>query len=479
MPARWMISVVVGLWLLVLSGCAWDGSRPLAETAAPVGVAPTPTLSLTPTFTPVPPPADQARDGEPPLVSATPAPSVAETEESCPATSPSPSLHCDKEVLLAIRDQLRGDRRELLPSWHPYNAVQDFEGVIMGSGDDGGRVVGLEIIGVWSDGKPPLIGVVPPQLSRLPRLERLVLRNNQLWGMMPPELGLLAQLVVLDLADNELTGAIPSELGQLRRLQELNLSGNRLEGAIPLELGQLTQLRNLHLEANQLTGTIPPALGQLTQLRNLHLERNLLEGTIPPALGQLAQLRNLHLERNLLTGTIPAALGQLMQLWELHLEDNRLEGTIPAALGRLPVLEYLGLANNQLTGPVPSGVVTEPCPVAGPSPSLYCDKVVLLSVRDKLRGSLREELLTWHSDNTIEDFEGVSLGGDPRRVTGLEIQGFRSRLGMSQQYPSLPPQLSRLPLLKRLVLRDNGYWGSIPPGTGAAHPATGTGSLEQ
>ena len=82
---RWMISIAVGLWLLMLSGCASEpGGRSLAETAAPVGIAATPALSPTPTFTPVPPPAAQVRAGSPPLASATPVPSMAEAE-SCPA----------------------------------------------------------------------------------------------------------------------------------------------------------------------------------------------------------------------------------------------------------------------------------------------------------------------------------------------------------------------------------------------------------
>lgn len=63
-------------------------------------------------------------------MSATPVPSVAEAE-LCPAAGPFPSLHRDKEVLLAVRDQLWVDHWNLLRTWHPDNAIEDFEGVIL------------------------------------------------------------------------------------------------------------------------------------------------------------------------------------------------------------------------------------------------------------------------------------------------------------------------------------------------------------
>ena len=188
-PARWMISVVVGLWLLVLTGCVSElGGRPLAETAAPVGIAPTPALSPIPTFTPVPPPAAQARAGSPPLASATPVPSMAEAE-SCPASGPSPSLRCDKEVLLALRTRLWGEYGGLR-TWRQANPIEVFEGVSLG--DDPRRVIGLELSG----SRPYLRGVLRHgtsqplrQLSRLPLLQRLVLRKNDLTGSIPRNWG--------------------------------------------------------------------------------------------------------------------------------------------------------------------------------------------------------------------------------------------------------------------------------------------------
>ena len=171
MPHRWHMLPMLGdrtmkrlsmyclpllLCLLVLSGCARErAGRSVAGTAAQAGATSLTVLAPVPTFTPVP---TLALAGDPPLASATP--STAEAVP-CPETGPSPSLHCDKEVLLAVRDRLRGEHRELLRTWRPDNAVQAFEGVTVGSGNGGGRVVGLQWIGWWADPQMRLVGSIP------------------------------------------------------------------------------------------------------------------------------------------------------------------------------------------------------------------------------------------------------------------------------------------------------------------------------
>ncbi len=62
-------------------------------------------------------------------------------------------------------------------------------------------------------------------------------------------------------------------------------------------------------------------------------------------------------------------------------------------------------------------VPTSACPDAGPSPSLTCDKEILLSFRNATEpGHLRTSngwLLfdSWHPDAPLSDFEGVTVGG--------------------------------------------------------------------
>ena len=399
-----MYRLPVLLCLLVLSGCARErDGRSLAETAAQTDATALPVLAPVPTFTPVPPPADQAGAGDPLLVSATPAPSPGEAAP-CPATGPSPSLRCDKELLLAVRDRLRGEHRELLRNWHPDHAVQDFEGVTVSPDLAAPRVVGLQWIGWWTDPQVRLVGSIPPELGRLAHLE------------------------VLDLAGNRLTGSIPEELGQLGQLRELYLNANRLTGPLPAALGQLAQLQSLRLNHNQLTGPIPAELGQATRLRELRLGQNRLTGPIPPWLGRLTALQELYLHANEVTGPIPPELGQLAALRALYLHGNEVTGPIPAELEQRAARHvlFLHLHADEVTENQQGWL--EPCPAVGPSPNLRCDKEVLLAVRDRLRGEHRDLLRTWHRDNHIVDFQGVvvSIGDGWAEVVGLELIGWWS-----------------------------------------------------
>ncbi len=475
------------LCLLVLSGCMSATSSRSLESAEPVGSPPVPALSPIPTFTPSPTAGLRPRDGGQPTTAATLVPAAAEAE-ACPATGPSPSLHCDKEVLLAVRDWLRGEHRELLRSWHPDNSIYNFQGVVVTSGADSPRVVGLQWIGWWADPKLRLAGSLPPALGRLTQLEVLDLAGNELTGPIPEDLGQLGQLRELYLNANKLTGPIPAALGQLAQLQYLRLNNNQLTGSIPLELGQDTQLRELRLGQNRLTGPIPPWLGQLTHLTMLDLGHNELTGPIPAQLGQLGELQELYLHANEVTGPIPVQLGQPSRLRWLNLSHNRLAGPIPTELGQLAALRALYLHANEVTGPIPAELgqraarhelflhlhadeVTEnqqgwsePCPAVGPSPNLRCDKEVLLAVRDRLRGKNQAMLRTWHPDNHIVNFQGVVVrsGDGVAEVAGLAVIGWWSDPEF-RLVGSLPPELSRLPELAFIVLRENGLRGSIPP----------------
>ena len=459
--------------------------------------------------------------------------------EPCPAVGPSPNLRCDKEVLLAVRDRLRGEHRELLHTWHRDNHIEYFQGVGVSIGDgvadvgwlaldwlvvrsrvstgwitapgvepaagfgiyhaarkrvagpdspEWGQLTRLQVLDLAGNA---LTGAVPPALGRLAHVERLDLSGNRLTGPLPAELGTLGQLQELNLSHNRLTGPLPAELGQLGQLGVLALAGNALTGAIPTELGQLRNLQELHLQANKLTGAIPAEMGQIWWLGELRLGHNRLTGSIPEELRQLTHLDMLDLGHNRLTGSIPSFLGQLLGLKELYLHANEFTGPIPAELGQLGRLRRLNVSHNRLTGPIPTELEQrvarhelslhlgadeaarnqtegepEPCPETGPSPSLRCDKEVLLAVRDTLWNERWDRIQTWQPDMGIENFAGVLLGDEPRRVVGLEIVGERPTSSPAFHMGYVPWQLSRLPRLERLVLRGNGMFGTIPPELG-------------
>ena len=108
----------------------------------------------------------------------------------------------DCSTLLAIEDQLRGTASL---NWAVDEAIADWDGVTVSSGDDDKRVVTLD------------------------------LEDESLTGTLSNRLGELTSLTTLKLANNSLSGRIPASLADLD-LDELKLAGNSLAGCIPAGL---------------------------------------------------------------------------------------------------------------------------------------------------------------------------------------------------------------------------------------------------
>ena len=83
---------------------------------------------------------------------------------------------------------------------------------------------------------------------------------------------------------------------------------------------------------------------------------------------------------------------------------------------------------------------------AANNPGLVSDCDALLAARDALN---------WSATLPIADWDGVTLGGSPLRVTGLF-------LGLNQLTGTIPPELGNLTNLAELDLGDNQLTGTIP-----------------
>ena len=86
------------------------------------------------------------------------------------------------------------------------------------------------------------------------------------------------------------------------------------------------------------------------------------------------------------------------------------------------------------------------------NPGLVSDCETLLAARDTLAGSAT---LNWAADTSISDWDGVTVGGTPERVTQLNVNE-RSLTG------SIPAGLGNLSNLQTLNLRRNQLTGGIP-----------------
>ncbi|KAL6639042.1 hypothetical protein ACP70R_022772 [Stipagrostis hirtigluma subsp. patula] len=184
-----------------------------------------------------------------------------------------------------------------------------------------------------------ITGSLPLGLSKLVKLERLMLHTNNLTGKIPPELSNLAKLFHLDLSQNQLSGQIPPELSQMRNLQYLDISMNKLSGLIPHELGSCMNLISLRINHNSLSGYLPVSIGNLVNLQIVFdISNNNLTGSIPAQLRNLEKLELLNLSHNQFNGSIPSFFANMISLSTLDVSYNNLEGPLPTG----------GLFNNTL-----------------------------------------------------------------------------------------------------------------------------------
>ena len=403
-----------------------------------------------------------------------------------------PGLVQDCAHLLASRDALAGTA---VLNWSERTHMAVWQGVALEGRPL--RVTAVELP------EARLTGRLPAALGRLDRLERLQLNGNRLAGPIPPELGALTRLTHLALARNRLSGPIPRELGALPRLAHLTLAGNDLDTSsadalravehhdldievfCPVARAQapalfddcqtLLALRDPLAGRGVLNWRGAAPLGAWTGVRlggdplrvvALELAGTGIDGRIPAELANLGALQKLELSGNALRGEVPAALARLPRLKTLRLADNRLSGALPAALAALD-LDVLRLAGNTFTRPLPAfpaGVDTDMAGAprcAGLPPGnrgLADDCAELLSLQDELAGSAQ---LNWSAEAPIEGWDGVQIGGIPRRVTGLSLGG---EWGLDGR---LPASLGRLPRLELIYLADNALTGPIPAELGA------------
>ena len=396
-------------------------------------------------------------------------------------------LVADCNALLLMQHLLAGSARL---NWSADVAIESWEGVTVSGNPK--RVTRLELINRGLSGRLPsnldalsglrilwlaenqLAGHIPSQIGGLTSLQWLNLSGNQLSGAIPPDVGDLTSLEIFDLNDNRLSGEIPPELGSLASLKTIYLQNNILQGAIPSSLGALSQLGDINLSNNLISGEIPKELGELNSLETLDLDDNLLSGSIPIELGNLSSLEHLHLTTNRLSGEIPRELGSLEKLEALHLSGNLLTGEIPAELGAIASLVVLRLAGNDLGGCIPKelrdvtdndfvafdlmfcneGACAGGTAVESPNDNrgLVGDCQALIAAKEALSDTV---VLNWSTETSIQNWRGISITGDPMRVTKLDLSG----QGLDG---TVPGALGNLAKLETLDLSGNMLTGEIP-----------------
>ena len=133
--------------------------------------------------------------------------------------------------------------------------------------------------------------------------------------------------------------------------------------------------------------------------------------------------------------------------WKLHLTDTIAPRGGAFRSWSIKVYGHSG------TPALPAG--PKPCGAAVTDKSnegLLADCNALLTARDTLRGTAA---LNWAADTSIATWDGITLGGSPSRVTGVQLH----RRELSGQ---IPAAIGRLTMLEQLWLYTNELSGAIP-----------------
>mmetsp|Transcript_17032 Transcript_17032/g.48920 ORF Transcript_17032/g.48920 Transcript_17032/m.48920 type:complete len:131 (-) Transcript_17032:884-1276(-) len=104
-------------------------------------------------------------------------------------------------------------------------------------------------------------------MDRLKRLKWLYFDSNEFTGTIP--LSLPPNLIELYLNGNSLQGPIPQNISKLHRLERLMLQSNLLGGgpkAIPSSLGTSKSIKKLYLHDNSFVGEMPKDVCNLRYL---------------------------------------------------------------------------------------------------------------------------------------------------------------------------------------------------------------------
>ncbi|KAJ9697694.1 hypothetical protein PVL29_007020 [Vitis rotundifolia] len=246
---------------------------------------------------------------------------------------------------------------------------------------------------------------------------------------------------------NNFGGSIPPQLFHLPLLQDLCLDGNSLSGKVLVEIGNLSSLQTLSLSGNRFSGVLLSVSSLKGGLELLDLSDNDLSTEIPTEIGNLPNISYLALSNNRLT-EIPSWLFDFKGLQDLYLGGNRLIWNSSVEIAPNPRPFRLSLKSCGLVGEVPKWISTQ----AG------------LDFLDLSKNNLQGTFPQWFLEMR---FKGLILSDN--EFTGSFPPGLFSRLGLGVLALSrnnfsgeLPENIGDAIFLRILTLSDNNFSGPIP-----------------
>ena len=351
-----------------------------------------------------------------------------------------------------------------------------------------------------------LSGELPPEMSLLSHLTRLVLDNNEITfrstTTAPPKtdadnnyqyaLPVMSSLKYLSLAHNSLAGTIPDDsyFEHMTRLTTLSFSENSLQGFLPSSMAALTELKVLALDGNDLTGGISDIIdasdNEMTNLQELYLAYNSFEDRLSnDSFKKLSHLKVLDLKSNKLSGPLPDSIWSLTNLEVLDVHHNAFDGHINDVVKPGHRLTYMDVSENLLDKGLPPSMrhLTElthldlsynrfdqllPGPTDSGDTSFIFKNMTKMSTLLLTDNDMFGPQGIPHWVSHMKDLKRLSfrltsrIGPIPTflgELTKLELLD----LDWNRLEGTIPTELGRLSSLKYLMLNRNMLTGGIPP----------------
>ncbi|KAM7488498.1 hypothetical protein LguiB_025982 [Lonicera macranthoides] len=294
--------------------------------------------------------------------------------------------------------------------------------------------------------------------------------NNFNFAQIPSTFINLTSLTYLNLSYSDFGGQIPIELSQLTRLVTLDLSTFFVPDILLLKLENpnlnmfvqnLAQLTELYLDGVEISAKGydggQPISSWLPNLRVLSLSNCNLSGPIDSSLLKLQFLLVIRLDNNSLNAPVPEFLVNFKNLTALYLSSCSLNEALPEKIFYLETPQILDLSFNAiLNGSLPE------FPQNGNLQTLAISNT---NVSGQLPNSIANLTQLAYLDLSTDMFTGaVPSLQMSKNLTHIDLSNnnLSGPFSFTQFEGRIPSSLFGLPSLKKFLLSNNHFDGSLP-----------------
>lgn len=144
-----------------------------------------------------------------------------------------------------------------------------------------------------------------------------------------------------------ITNTFPTAICRLPQLEYLSLRGNQMKSKIPDSIQYLKKLIKFYVDSCNLQGPIPDVFWTLDNLVDASLNYNNFNTELSPKIENLKKLLGFSISDSKMKGTIPKEIGNCTALNYFYARNNQLSGTIPQEITKRK-LQSLILYNNEI-----------------------------------------------------------------------------------------------------------------------------------